>query len=69
MSGGSGRSVPRRLTPRHLQMGPPPLTSLRAGILIVVMPRLLNTLVALYLIVIGVIGVIGRLGASGLRLG
>jgi len=41
----------------HLSIGP--LVSLLAGILILVMPRLLNYIVALYLIVIGVIGLIG----------
>ena len=41
----------------HLALGP--LISLIAGILILVMPRLLNYIVALYLIVIGVIGLFG----------
>lgn len=41
----------------HLSIGP--LVSLLAGILILVMPRLLNYIVALYLIVIGVIGLVG----------
>lgn len=36
-----------------------PLISLLAGILILVVPRLLNTIVAIYLIVIGLIGLIG----------
>lgn len=36
-----------------------PLISLIAGILILVMPRLLNYIVALYLIIIGLIGVFG----------
>ncbi|WP_153102207.1 DUF3096 domain-containing protein [Paraburkholderia hayleyella] len=36
-----------------------PLVSLIAGILILVMPRLLNYIVALYLIIIGVIGIFG----------
>ncbi len=36
-----------------------PLVSLIAGILILVMPRLLNYIVALYLIVIGLIGLFG----------
>jgi hypothetical protein len=36
-----------------------PLVSLIAGILILVMPRLLSTIVALYLIVIGVLGLLG----------
>ncbi|MDB5764779.1 MAG: hypothetical protein JWQ21_3774 [Herminiimonas sp.] len=36
-----------------------PLVSLIAGILILVAPRLLNFIVAIYLIVIGLIGVFG----------
>lgn len=36
-----------------------PLISLVAGILILVMPRLLNFIVALYLIIIGLIGLFG----------
>jgi hypothetical protein len=41
----------------HLAVGP--LVSLIAGILILIMPRLLNYIVAVYLIVIGVIGLFG----------
>ena len=33
-----------------------PIVSILAGILILIMPRLLNLIVAIYLIVIGVIG-------------
>ncbi|QJR13995.1 DUF3096 domain-containing protein [Usitatibacter palustris] len=46
----------------NLQLAP--LISLIAGILILVMPKLLNYIVAVYLIVIGVIGLFGpiRLG-------
>ncbi|SIT40783.1 conserved hypothetical protein [Paraburkholderia ribeironis] len=36
-----------------------PLVALIAGILILVMPRLLNYIVALYLIIIGIIGIFG----------
>ncbi|MOA69093.1 DUF3096 domain-containing protein [Herminiimonas sp. KBW02] len=36
-----------------------PLLALIAGILILLMPRLLNFIVALYLIVIGLIGLFG----------
>jgi len=35
-----------------------PLVSLVAGILILVMPKLLNYIIAIYLIVIGIIGLI-----------
>jgi hypothetical protein len=41
----------------HLALAP--LVSLVAGILILVMPRLLNYIVALYLIIIGLIGLFG----------
>jgi hypothetical protein len=41
----------------HLTIGP--LVALIAGILILVMPQLLNLIVAVYLIVIGVTGLIG----------
>ena len=43
-----------------------PLISLLAGILILVMPKLLNFIVAIYLIVIGLIGLFG---AGTLHLG
>lgn len=36
-----------------------PLVALIAGILILVIPRLLNFIVALYLIIIGLIGIFG----------
>ncbi len=36
-----------------------PLISLLAGILILVVPRLLNYIVAIYLIVIGLVGIFG----------
>lgn len=36
-----------------------PLVSLIAGILILIMPRLLNYIVAFYLIAIGLIGIFG----------
>ena len=36
-----------------------PLISLIAGILILIIPRLLNFIVALYLIIIGLIGLLG----------
>jgi hypothetical protein len=41
----------------HLQLMP--LISLIAGILILLMPKLLNYIVAFYLIVIGVVGLLG----------
>jgi hypothetical protein len=44
-----------------------PLVALIAGILILVMPRLLNYIVALYLIVIGLLGLFGGGGSFHLR--
>lgn len=41
----------------HLTLGP--LVSLIAGILILAAPRLLNYIVAIYLIVIGLLGLFG----------
>ena len=41
----------------HLSLTP--LISLIAGILVLVMPKLLNYIVALYLILVGVIGLLG----------
>jgi hypothetical protein len=43
-----------------------PLVALLAGILILVMPKLLNYIVAIYLIVTGLLGLFG--GAGGLHL-
>jgi hypothetical protein len=42
-----------------IHLGLAPLVALIAGILILIMPRLLNYIVALYLIVIGLIGIFG----------
>ena len=43
----------------NITLGLGPLVSLIAGVLILVMPRLLNYIVAIYLIVIGLIGIFG----------
>lgn len=40
------------------QLGP--IASLIAGILILIMPKLLNYIVAIYLILIGLLGLVGR---------
>ena len=42
-----------------LQLSIGPLLSLIAGILILIMPRLLNYIVAIYLIAIGLVGLFG----------
>ena len=44
----------------HLSIGP--LVSLIAGVLILVVPRLLNYIVAIYLILMGLIGLFGSGG-------
>jgi Protein of unknown function (DUF3096) len=41
----------------HLTVGP--VAALIAGVLILVIPRLLNYIVALYLIIIGLLGIFG----------
>lgn len=43
----------------HMSIGP--LVSLVAGILILLVPRLLNFIVAIYLIIIGLLGLFGPL--------
>lgn len=50
----------------NIHLGLTPLISLLAGVLILIMPKLLNYIVALYLIAIGLIGLVG---AGGMRLG
>ncbi|AGA33661.1 hypothetical protein TVNIR_2000 [Thioalkalivibrio nitratireducens DSM 14787] len=42
----------------NLTLGLTPIVSLVAGILILLVPRLLNYIVAIYLIVIGVLGLV-----------
>ncbi len=41
-----------------MQVNIQPLVALIAGLLILMIPRLLNTIVALYLIVIGILGLL-----------
>ncbi|HET9108214.1 MAG TPA: DUF3096 domain-containing protein [Steroidobacteraceae bacterium] len=48
----------------HFTIGP--LVSLIAGILILLVPRLLNYIVAIYLIIIGLLGLLGS-GALALH--
>src|SRR5258706_13804636 len=54
---GASKAVDHMNANIHLSAGP--LVSLLAGILILVMPKLLNYIVAIYLIVIGLIGLFG----------
>jgi hypothetical protein len=51
----------------NLNLSIAPLVALLAGILILVMPRLLNYIVALYLIIIGVLGLMGGGGSFHLH--
>ena len=46
----------------NMQLSLAPIISLIAGILILFVPRLLNYIVAIYLIVIGLIGLFGGAG-------
>jgi hypothetical protein len=50
----------------NIHLGLTPLLALLAGILILVVPKLLNYIIAFYLIAIGVIGI---LGIHALRVG
>ena len=43
----------------NLQLSIGPLVALIAGILILIMPRMLNYIVAIYLIIIGLMGLFG----------
>jgi hypothetical protein len=49
----------------HLTIGP--VVALIAGILILVVPRLLNYIVAIYLIIIGLVGIFGVGGGLHIR--
>lgn len=50
----------------HLNLSLTPLVSLFAGIIILIVPRILNFVVAAYLIIIGLIGLFGT-GSLHLR--
>jgi hypothetical protein len=43
----------------NITLSPAPLVSLIAGILILIVPRLLNYIVGIYLIIIGLLGLFG----------
>lgn len=49
----------------NLNLSIGPLIALIAGILILIMPRMLNYIVAIYLIIIGLVGLLG--GSFNLR--
>jgi hypothetical protein len=42
-----------------------PIAALIAGILILIIPRLLNYIIAIYLIIVGLVGLFGPAAASG----
>jgi len=46
----------------HMTLSLAPLVSLIAGILILVVPRMLNYIVAIYLIVVGLLGLFPGIG-------
>jgi hypothetical protein len=48
----------------HIHVALQPLIALIAGVLILIMPRLLNYVVAIYLIVVGLIGLLPLLHVS-----
>ena len=48
----------------NLHMSIAPIIALLAGILILIKPRLLNYIVAIYLIIIGVLGLMNASGAA-----
>ena len=51
----------------HINLSLTPLISLIAGVLILVMPKLLNYIIALYLIFVGLLGLFGTGGSFHLR--
>lgn len=53
------QSATPRKTPMNIYTSIGPLASLIAGILILVIPRLLNYIVAIYLIIVGLLGLFG----------
>jgi uncharacterized membrane protein YphA (DoxX/SURF4 family) len=59
LAAGTETTSHRKGRPMNINLTLAPLMSLIAGILILTMPRLLNYIVAIYLIVIGLIGIFG----------
>jgi hypothetical protein len=50
----------RKETPMYFHFSLGPLVALIAGVLILIIPRLLNYIVAIYLILIGIIGLLAH---------
>lgn len=51
----------------NLHLSIAPLVALLAGVLILIMPKLLNYIIAIYLIVIGLLGLFGAPGSLHFR--
>jgi hypothetical protein len=51
--------IPEKDSGMNITLSIGPVIALIAGILILIMPRLLNFIVALYLIIIGILGLLG----------
>ncbi len=51
----------------NLHLSVAPIVALIAGVLILIMPKLLNYIIALYLIVIGLLGLFGAPGSFHFR--
>jgi DUF3096 family protein len=51
----------------HINLSLAPVVALIAGILILVMPKLLNYIIALYLIFVGLLGLFGAGGSFHFR--
>jgi hypothetical protein len=61
------RSAPEAIMNMNLHLSLGPLVSLIAGVLILLVPRLLNYIVAIYLIVMGLLGLFGATGGLHFR--
>jgi hypothetical protein len=53
--------APTEIRPMEMHLAIQPLIALVAGILVLIVPRLLNYVVAIYLIIIGVLGLFPNL--------
>jgi hypothetical protein len=51
----------------HLNLSMAPIVALIAGLLILIVPRLLNYIIAIYLIITGLLGLFGTGGSFHLR--
>ena len=52
------QSLERRLDTMQIDLSPQPVIAIIAGILILIVPRLLSYTVAVYLIIIGILGLV-----------